>query len=120
MDSSLKQLIEQKRIPLRGSASLERFSEKEQGYLIEYVFPHVHLTTNQIIRLMEWLSDLKKLKKMTLEEVIKTPPIQGVLSNPHLDLRAKGERLFEAVRAFRFPNVTRLHKTQGPSLETLL
>lgn len=120
MDSQLQRLIEQKKIPLRGSSSLERFSDKEQHYLIEHVFPHVHLTTNQIIRLTEWLSDLKKLNKTALEDVIKAIPIQGVLSNPRLDFRAKGERLFEAIRALRFPNVTQLHRTQGASLETLL
>ena len=100
--------------------SLKRFSEEEQSFFAERVFPRVHLTANQLIRLAEWLSDLKKLKKTTLESLVQEGSIQEILSNPRLDLRARGEKLFEQVRSLRFPNVTRSLKSHPSSGESLL
>lgn len=118
--ASLHHLIQQKRIPERGSASLNRFSEEEQSFLIERILPHVHLTTNQLIRLTEWLSDLKKLKNLPLQSLFQDSSILEIISNPRLNLRTRGEKLFERVRSLRFPNVTRFLKSRRPSPETLL
>lgn len=120
MDSKLEGLIQQKKIPLRGSSSLKRFPEDEQLYLMEQILPRVHLTTNQIIRLAEWLSDLKKLQKTTLEKVLSAPPVQAILSHSGLEARLRGEKFFEAVRSLRFPHVTRFLRAQRPSSESLL
>lgn len=108
-------LILQKKLPLRGAEGLERFSREEQRWLAQNVFDRLHLTTNQLIRFSEWAFDLKKRDKRSLEEVFRDERIQGALNHPKLNLRAKGERLFETLRSLRFPKLSQEAAKAGGS-----
>ena len=99
-------LIQQKKIPFRGASALNHFSEEEQLDLAERVFCRVNLTTNQLLRFVEWFLDLKKLKKASLEELIEKTSIRQVLRDPRLNSRMRGEKLFALTRALRFPRLS--------------
>ena len=60
-------LIHAGKLPFRGSSSLGRFSREEQLYLAGNVFNRMHLTTNQLTLVSEWISDLKRSRKRPLE-----------------------------------------------------
>ena len=104
--SEIHTLIHERRIPFRGASSLRRFSRQEQLFLAKSVFKQMHLTTNQLILISEWLSDLKKLKKTILEELFKEKELQVMFLNSKGDPGSRGDRLFEIVRMLRFPRLS--------------
>ena len=89
---------------------LERFSKEEKNALAMTLFREAHFTTNQWIRVLEWLSDLKKIKKTGLKEILDDDTLQQVMSHPRLDPRTRGKKLFERIRTLRFPNVSKVLK----------
>ncbi|MBI4115421.1 MAG: hypothetical protein HY447_02475 [Candidatus Omnitrophica bacterium] len=103
-------LIYEKKIPFRGASSLNRFSKEEQLLLVEGVFGKVHLTTNQLILISEWIFDLKKIKRVSLGGLMEENTIQAILMHLKEDARAKGERFFTAIRLLRFPRLSEMEK----------
>lgn len=95
-----------------------RFPEEEKSDLVSSLFRGAHFTTNQWIRVLEWLSDLKEIKKTDLKEILRDDSIQQVLAHSRLDPRARGKKIFERIRTLRFPNVSKALKGSGE--ETLL
>lgn len=82
------------------------------------LFRGAHFTKNQWIRVVEWLSDLKKIKKTGLKEILDDSSLREIMSHPRLDPRARGKKLFERIRTLRFPNVSRA--LEGSGEETFL
>ncbi len=82
------------------------------------LFRDAHFTTNQSIRVLEWLSDLKKIKKTELKEILDDAVLREIMGHPRLDPRTRGKRIFERIRTLRFPNVSKAMKGSGE--ETLL
>ncbi len=101
----IHQLIQAKNIPFRGAAGLSRFSAAEQN-LLASALGRLYLTTNQLSRVAEWLFDMKKGKKISLEALLQEKRLKEVLANPRMDLRTRGENFFAAVRFLRFPRLT--------------
>ena len=110
LTDAIHRLIFEKRLPFRGSVSLARFSGEEQEFLASKVFKALHLTTNQLTLIAEWLSDLRKIKKASLEAILGEESLPRILQDPHLDLRAKGERFFGNLRRLRFPRLSEVEK----------
>jgi hypothetical protein len=88
------------------AAPLGRFSREEALLLGRTVFDRSHLTRNQLVRIAEWLSDMKRIRKATLAEILREESLQKILHHPLMDRKAKGERFFETVRSLRFPRVS--------------
>ena len=101
----IHQLIQNKNIPFRGASGLSRFSNAEQN-LLANVLERVYLTSNQLSKTAEWIFDIKKGKKTTLESVLQKETLKEALENPRTDLRTKGDNFFRAVRFLRFPRLT--------------
>lgn len=91
---------------------------KDSGRMRLPEFPEAHFTTNQRVRILEWLSDLKKIKKTGLKEILEDAVLQEIINHPRLDPRARGKKLFERIRSLRFPNVSKA--LEGSGEETLL
>ena len=102
----LQSLIHERRIPFQDANSLSRFSQDEQTLLARSVFNGIHLTSNQLRLISEWLADLKKIRNSSLEALLKEEPLAGILSHTRMDARTRGERFFSALRALRFPRVS--------------
>lgn len=106
LDPTCHALIHQKKLPFRGVIDLDRFTQGEQRFLAASVFPFVHLTTNQLRLACEWLFDLQKIKKVSLGEIFREKSLREALDHSHLEPRARGERLFDALRQLRFPRLS--------------
>jgi len=111
LSEKIHSLLGEKKLPFRGAASLEKFSLSEQSFLAGSVFKQIHLTTNQIILISGWLSDLKKIRKCVLEELFQEEALKDVLKNSNTDPRTRGEMLFEVLRALRFPRLSEEEKS---------
>lgn len=103
--SEIHRLIFENKLPFRGAATLKVFSPAEQTLLAQAIFSKVHLTTNQLIQTVEWLSDLKRSEKTPLDQITRKELIQKALQGNSEDLRAKGEKVFSALRNLRFPRI---------------
>jgi hypothetical protein len=112
-------LIHQKQLPFRGASALSRFSDKEQELLVRAVFDRMHLTTNQLLLIAEWLGDLKKIDKTSLEVLFQEDSLQGCFDISKGDGRGRGEKFFEGVRALRFPRLSKKEKEFKRFKETL-
>lgn len=111
LSEKIHSLLAEKKLPFRGAASMEKFSLSEQSFLAGSVFKRIHLTTNQVILISGWLSDLKKIRKSVLEELFQEEALKDVLKNSKTDSRTSGEMLFEALRALRFPRLSEEEKS---------
>lgn len=87
--------------------------EEDKNYLVTTLFREAHFTTNQRARVLEWLSDLKKIKKTELKEILADDALRETMNHPRLDPRSRGKKLFERIRTLRFPNVSRAMKERG-------
>lgn len=87
--------------------------EEDKNYLATTLFREAHFTTNQWIRVLEWLSDLKKIKKTELKEILADDTLREAMNHPRLDPRSRGKKIFERIRTLRFPNVSRAMKERG-------
>lgn len=106
LPSEIHSLIHEQKLPFRGASSLSRFSREEQLLLAGNVFNRVHLTTNQVILLSEWLADLKRIRKSALEALLAEEALTGLLRRGQRDARTRGENFFEALRRLRFPKLS--------------
>ena len=98
--------IQRKNLAFRGTSSLGRFSRAEQIFLAQKVFHCMHLTASQLSQLAEWLLDLAKSRKTSLERILDENLLQQTLSNPSLDPRMRGEKFFVLVRSLRYPRIS--------------
>lgn len=108
LDASLLEKIQEGKMPFRGARTLRRFSAADQKEWAR-VSNHVVFTTNQLLKLGDWLYDLGKSSGVGLTALLKKSEIQEVLTQ-EADRKSKGERFFQAVRKIRFPNVDKKEK----------
>lgn len=110
LDPALLERVAENKLPYRGIRSLSRFSRAEQKYFAEKIAGKISLTTNQLLKVSEWLFDLMKKNKTDLQTLAEQPVFTEVL-NPsedkvNKDARQVTERFFEKLRALRFPRQT--------------
>ncbi len=103
-------LIDQKKLPFHGTASLARFSHEEQVFLARNLFENLHLTCNQLMQTSEWLKDLQRLKKIEVAKILTEENLSQVLQHPQMDPRTRGERFFQMLWALRFPRISKKEK----------
>lgn len=103
-------LAHQKKLPFHGAGSLSRFTKAEQIFLAENLFQDMHLTSNQLMQVSEWLKDLQKSKKMEISKILAEENLSKILYHSKMDPRTRGERFFEALRSERFPRLSQKEK----------
>jgi hypothetical protein len=96
--------ISDEKLPFRGISSLKRFSCEDQEKFVRLISDFASLTTNQLLKVSEWLFDLMKVSKFSLETYLQTASFD-FMRDPQLDRRVKGEKFFQAIRAQRFPRL---------------
>lgn len=102
---SVHRLIFEKAVPFRGAGRLEKFTAGEQEFLAREVFPHVHLTSSQLMLLAEWWGDLKRGRRTSLESLVGPETLARISDPSGPDKRGRGELLFKIVRKERFPRL---------------
>lgn len=103
LNPELLELIALDQLSFRGIRTLSRFSASEQSQFA-LLAKRAGFTSNQIMKLTEWIFDLMKLKQQTFSQVLEAAGSGKILSSSS-DRKSKGERIFEAVAQLRFPNV---------------
>jgi hypothetical protein len=92
-------------VPFRGAKSLSRFSKPDQEAFAAQVISQASLTTNQLMKVCEWLFDLLKMANQNLEGYVAAQPaLKGILQGKS-DRKAKGEQVFACLRSLRFPSL---------------
>lgn len=107
LEPALLELVAENRLPYRGIRSLSRFTQTDQKCFAAEVFGRFSFTSNQLLKVSEWLFDLMKRGGIDLKALLNQPALQSVL-NPtdrkeNKDLRQTTEVFFEALRCLRFP-----------------
>jgi hypothetical protein len=106
----IHRLIWQGKLSFRGVSAFSRFPKEDEKALVE-VLGKMHLTSNQWAQAAGWLSDLKKIRRALLQNILSEKTIQEIIRHPKMDERTRGERFFEAVRSLRFPRLSREEKS---------
>ena len=105
LNKSLLDLIAGGRLPFRGARVLNRLSKPDQQVFASQIAAEAGLTTNQLMKAVEWLYDLLKMCGQSLEDYLKgIPELKAILKSP-ADRKAKGERFISCLRGLRFPNL---------------
>lgn len=108
LEPALLERVAENKLPYRGIRSMSRFSRVEQKYFAENIAEKISLTSNQLLKVSEWLFDLMKKNRTDLKTILERPVFQEIL-NPqkeNRDHRQASERFFEKLRAMRFPQQT--------------
>lgn len=72
--------------------------------LLMLLTEHVELNPNETARFIEVACDLlSRLKKQSMQNLFEAPPLAGILANPALTPKQKGEALLKAIRILRYP-----------------
>ena len=104
---SLKDLMENGQLPLRGAAFLLKFEKNDQDYFAKNIGAKHRLTTSQILQTGEWLADILKGTGKTLEAICEKNKILEKLNVFGMDPRTKADRFFARVKRLRFPGYSR-------------
>ncbi|MBI3313264.1 MAG: hypothetical protein HYZ83_03435 [Candidatus Omnitrophica bacterium] len=110
LDSSLLDLMVKNKLPFRGSQILARFSREDQKAFADLIASHAVLTSNQLLKLGEWLHDLLKKERLALSDFLGRRGLLEILKQEQTDSRQKAESLFAAVRYLRFPRLVEYEK----------
>lgn len=110
LNKPLLDRIASEELPFRGARALNRFSKPDQETFAVFIAPHASLTTNQLLKAVDWLCDLMKGNSLDLAALLQNKPgLSAVLESP-MDRRAKGERFLSVLRTLRFPNLVEKEK----------
>lgn len=110
LSKPLLDLIADARLPFRGARSLNRLSKPDQQVFASQIATPAALTTNQLLKGVEWLQDLLKISGQSLEGYFKKNADLEAILKSTLDRKAKGERFFSRLRNLRFPNLAEREK----------
>ena len=91
-------------LPFRGIQSLTSFSPEDQSFFAKQIAPHFSFSTNQILKLVEWLFDYLKKNKRTLSDWVASADYQSILSL-NIDKRQKTDKVMNLLKKLRFPKV---------------
>lgn len=91
-------------LPFRGSQILLQMTDEDQKEFAR-IAESIHLTTNQVLKLGEWIADLTTSSKTNLHGFAAAHPIEAILNHPGWDKKTKGEKLFAKVRELRLPRI---------------
>ncbi len=108
LNPSILENIADEKLPFRGAKILKHFPVKDQLFFSSDVVSQISLTSNQLIKTGEWLLDLIKLSKTSLEEYILLN--FAAILNGKGDLRQKAERFYAEARSLRFPSLVKRQK----------
>ncbi len=106
----LKALVEEGLLPLRSMSFLFKFSERDQTCFARRICSRARLTSSQLLQAGEWLADLIKGSGKDLESILKENMLPEELNVRGMDLRAKGDRFFAAIKRLRFPGYSQYAK----------
>jgi ParB/RepB/Spo0J family partition protein len=108
LNPSILELIQSGKLPFRGSKVLSQFSSEDQN-TFALIAEQAALTTNQLMKTVEWAGDLLKASKQSMAGFFSRPELQTILDR-ETDRKSKGEQLFEALRKLRFPKIVEKEK----------
>lgn len=91
------------RLPYRGVRSLAVFSAPDQKAFVYRLAGPLSLTSNQLIKTSEWLNDLLKSRKQSMETLLASPDVEKVTAHREWNPRQKGELFYHKMRSLRFP-----------------
>ena len=77
------------KIPFRGASLLARFSPEDQKVFAGVLAERLHLTSSQLMKTAEWLLDMMRAPRRSLEEVLGTADLREILDCPQKDTRQK-------------------------------
>ena len=101
---SLKDLIEDGQLSLRGAVFLLKFPRDDQEYFAEKIGSLVRLTSSQLLQAGEWLSDMMRGKGESLEVFCRKHKVLEGLHVPGMDPRAKADKFFARLKWLRSPH----------------
>ncbi len=101
--SSLKDLVEDGQLPLRGVTFLLKFSKKDQEYFARKICNKAKSTSSQLLQVGEWLLDIMKGTKKNLEQIFREHKVLECLNVSGMDPRTKADRFFARIKQLRFP-----------------
>lgn len=110
LDPLVLEAIAAERLPFRGVRVLERFSYADQREFVSRVVASASLTTNELLRVGEWLCDFMRKEGSSLAEILARDELAHILNHSSEDRRQKGEELFRAMRDLRFPRLADYEK----------
>ncbi|MBI3317220.1 MAG: ParB N-terminal domain-containing protein, partial [Candidatus Omnitrophica bacterium] len=70
LHEDLKHLIHHQRLPFRGASLLLNFSQDDQKAFALHIGAKLKLTSNQLLKIAEWIKDLCVLKKTNIEKLL--------------------------------------------------
>lgn len=104
LDTSLFDLLASGKIPFRAAHRLKRFNVKDQKTMA-FILTQAGLTTNEFLRISEWLGDLLKPQGKEISVFLDETKLKKILDHPRWDLRCKAEKFYAALRRIRFPHL---------------
>ncbi len=106
LDISVLNGIASGQLPFRGAQGLCRFSRQDQQTFARTIAANTSLTTNELMRTIEWLADETRRADQSLDVYLVKSGLQLILNRPHDDLRQKTEQFYKQLQTFRNPQLT--------------
>ncbi|MBI3314266.1 MAG: ParB N-terminal domain-containing protein [Candidatus Omnitrophica bacterium] len=110
LDPSLLDWVAEDKLPFRGVQVLARFSGEDQKAFASLIVGEAALTTNQLLKVGQWLYDLLKKERLTLADFFAKYDLGRVLNRGEGDRRQKAERFYALLRHLRFPRLVEYEK----------
>ncbi len=108
--AAVLEMISEERIPYRAARSLNLLSRADQEIFARKMAPFVSFSSNQLMKMCEWLADLLKARRQDLGVFLETEKLSVLIADSKQDARQKADRFLEALRRLRFPELSRREK----------
>jgi len=103
LQAELIQCIDEGLIPFRGAKALGILRYADQQDFARCIARKIHLTTNQLLQVSEWVHDLIKIEEVSLRQYLAKGVLKSILEDPKHDPLQNAARFVQVLRHLRFP-----------------
>ncbi|MBL7075080.1 ParB-like nuclease domain-containing protein [candidate division KSB1 bacterium] len=103
--SGMKEYVVKKGVVLANAILLSGFSPGDQGVLLP-LLSSLYLSTGMLRELIEWIDEIALREDVEVAGVVNDPGITQILFHPQWSVPTKTEKIRQALRARKYPQLT--------------
>jgi len=110
MEEEMKRYVLKEKVSRANIRRISVFSPKDRVALLSLISP-LKLGENRLREILTLLDEITKRDQLTIQEIVRGPEIQAVLSHRELTAPQRADRMKKALMSLRYPQMYQLERT---------
>lgn len=110
MEEEMKQYVLKEKVSRANIRKVSALSSKDQAALLSLISP-LKLGENRLREILTLLDEITKRDQLAIQEIVRRPEIQAVLSHRELTAPQRADRMKKILMSLRYPQMHQLERT---------